>query len=407
MAVEPRQAPQAIIPEARWRERSRRLRIGLVVVLILAIAGTVGGWLGSGGGRTPTTPAGLPDNVPSVDANALDHTTVLLWPPGALPATTRWPAGPLINVTPVLVEHVGTGRLSIRVLPGSDSRESILDVGRYLVYDGDRGVSALANNFKGRVRLLGHATSFVPSITPDQVWLVHKHGVQAVSVASGRLGLVVMLPPHTEIIRGTDAGFLLLTQRGELELWRSGAAPRVVGDVGARGSDAVFAAGAQLLAYGSGCRYVKATPGNYEYTVCRTLRVVDLVTGGRRSFPAQPGTVGWVPLGVYETGHVRDAGFAPGGGELAAEAAVAPARKARTDEVILSLSGQRHTVTRVPSWNAQLYGRTAWSPDGSSLFYQGLHNRLDVFLPAQNSWYQSKLPCCQFAIGMFAISRAR
>lgn len=406
-AFEPRQPPEAIIPEARQREKRRRLRIGLVILTALTIAGTVGGVVGSGGGHMPTGPTTPPKNLPSVDAKALAHTTVFLWPPGRLPATTPWPSQPLINVTPVVVEHVATGHLSVRVLPSSAARETILDVGRYLVYNGSHGVFALANDFKGRVRLLGSATSFVPSASPDQVWLVRNDGIQTVSVTSGRLGPVVSLPHDAGILRGTDVGLLLLTRAGVLELWRPGSTPRVVGDVGELGAGALFAADARLLAYGSGCRFVKATPGNYEYTVCTTLRVVDLFNGKGRSFAAPDGTVGWAPLGLG-TGYVRDAGFSLGGAKLAAEAVVTPARKARTEEVILSVIAQRRQiVTRVPSWNAQLYGRTAWSPDGASLFYQGLHNRLDVFLPDQNSWYQSKLPCCRFAVGMFAVTRAR
>lgn len=55
---EPRRAPEVIIPEARRRAR-RRLRIGLAAAVVV-VAGTVGGVVGSGGGRVPqASPARL------------------------------------------------------------------------------------------------------------------------------------------------------------------------------------------------------------------------------------------------------------------------------------------------------------------------------------------------------------
>jgi hypothetical protein len=409
---EPRRAPVVIIPEARQRERLRRIRIGLAVVLILAIGATVGGVVGRGGARTGHAASAPPKSLPVADARALAHTTLLLWPAGPVPATTPWPAGvggahhP--NEQPVLVEHLGTGRLTLRALPRTEDgvvQLSLLEVGQYLVYRATGSVWALASNFEGRVRQLGRARFFVPSATPGEVWLVHTgYGttttIQAVSVNSGRLGQVVVLPQDASILRGTAAG-LLLVSHGELELWTPGGMPSVIGNLGERGVGAVFASDARVVAYGTGCRYTMATPGGYAYTFCKRLRVVDLVTGRRLSFPAPPGTGGWVPPPTT----VHD--LSPNGGELAAEASTPPARKDRTEEFVLSLSGRRHPVTPVPSSRAHPYVRTAWSPDGLALLFQGSHKHLDVFLPSSGRRYQSSLPWNTNTVSVVAVSGAR
>src|SRR5579875_2224089 len=75
---------------------------------------------------------------------------------------------------------------------------------------------------------------------------------------------------------------------------------------GARPRNAVVAAT-------GGAARQAVTPGDYEYTVCTTLRVVDLVTGRQLSFAQAPGTLGWVPPPT------TDANLSSGGGELAAE----------------------------------------------------------------------------------------
>jgi hypothetical protein len=64
--------PEVIIPEARQREKRRRIGIGLVVALVLTIGGTVGGVVGSGGGEPTTNQAVVkPPSPLAVDAKAL------------------------------------------------------------------------------------------------------------------------------------------------------------------------------------------------------------------------------------------------------------------------------------------------------------------------------------------------
>lgn len=407
---EPPESPVLIIPEARRREKRRRLRAGFVALVVLGVAGTAVGVLGTGGDATHSTASRLPQNLPADAAEVLVHATLLLRPPGALPARL-WPAGvgapSSPNEQPVLAENLGTGHLAIRVLPGTErggSRLSMLSVDGYLVYWTTHGVSALPGNLKGRVRLLGQATYVTPSATPGEVWLVRSHypytqtTIQSASVKSGRHGPLVTLPQRTDLLRGTDAGLLLAKRNGELELWRPGGVPRVVANDGTW-PDHVFASGSGLLAFGSGCRNVAATPGDYEYTVCTTLRVVDLVTGRRLSFAQAPGTLGWVPPPT------TDANLSSGGGKLAAEASMPPAQKDTTELFVLSLFGRRPSVTPVPSSNAHEYVRTAWSPDGSVLLYEGPHHRLDVFLPVNGKRYQSRLPWNGRSVSVVTVPR--
>ena len=66
----------------------------------------------------------------------------------------------------------------------------------------------------------------------------------------------------------------------------------------ADGSDAT----SRLGAYGTGCTSQSTAPDapqdpNAGYDTCRALQVLDVVTGKLISFPAPPGTAGWVPDG--------------------------------------------------------------------------------------------------------------
>ena len=111
----------------------------------------------------------------------------------------------------------------------------------------------------------------------------------------------VILPAgaYLPAVRGTDAGLLLQVPQG-LALWNPGSAPRILPSSPdfADGFDAT----SRLVAYGTGCTSQTTAPDaayepNAGYDTCSALQVLDVVTGKLISFPAPPGTAGWVPNG--------------------------------------------------------------------------------------------------------------
>jgi hypothetical protein len=88
--------------------------------------------------------------------------------------------------------------------------------------------------------------------------------------------------------------------------------------------------------------------------------------------------------------------IAPGDHVLAAEAAVAPAGKGKIRVFVVRL-GHIATATPVPSSTARLYAGTAWSLDGSQLFYQGPGRRLHALKVATGSTQALRLRCCQYS----------
>jgi hypothetical protein len=339
--------------------------------------------------------------APTARLAAGGQTTLFLWPAGA--PEFDYPSGG--SGRTVLVADLGIGRHSVHELPGiapGDFPVPLLAVGDQLVYNGDRGVSVVASTLRGGVRLLGRATYFVPAARADQVLLVRDARpagkairIQPVSVSSGHRGRGVALPRGAGIVQGTAAGLLLISRSGDLELWRPGRTARILDHLGTMRADAGFASTARLVAYGAGCRIEEATSGfprtPVGYDVCRTLRVIDLVTGKRVSYPAPSGTVGWVPNGFGLNG-----GFAASTGALAAEAAVPPAGKGRIRLFVVPSFGGGRASIPVPSSTAPLYARTAWSPDGSWLLYQGPRQRLRIYQTATRRQHQSALTCCEY-----------
>jgi hypothetical protein len=349
--------------------------------------------------------------APAAGLGAGGNTTLFLWPAGA-PEFDYPSGGPGRTV---VVADLGTARHSVQQLPciaPGDFPVPLLAVGDRLVYDGDRGVSVVASTLRGGVRVLGRATYFVPAAGADQVLLVRAGGptgnairIQPVSVTSGRRGRGVVLPRGAGIVQGTAAGLLLISRRGDLELWQRGRAAKTLDHLGTTRADAGFASTTRLVAYGTGCRIEEATSGfprtPVGYDVCRTLRVMDLVTGKRTSYSMPSGTVGWVPNGFGPNN-----GFAPSTGALAAEAAVPPARKGRIRLFVVPPSGGGRVPIPVPSSTAPLYARTAWSPDGSWLLYQGPRQRLRMYQKATGTQHQSALTCCEYT-AMVAIPSSR
>ncbi len=329
--------------------------------------------------------------------------TLLLWPAGP-PEFGALPGGG--PGTTVVVDEPGSGRHSIGRIPGiapGDFPVPLLRVGRRLVYNANSGVSAIPDSLRGTPRLLGHATFFVPAATSDQVWLVQANQsrgapalVRAVSVSSGRLGTTLRLPSGTAgVVEGTRAGLLLVARAGWLELWRPGRSPRRLGQLGGSLEGAGVAADAQLVVYTSECRNESATSGFSRlpvgYDACARLNVVDVVSGARFSVPAPAGMLGSVPRGFGS-----ELAIAPRDHLLAAEAAVAPGAKGEIRVFVLRL-GRRATVTPVPSSTARLYAGTAWSRDGSQLFYQGLGERLHALTVATGAIRAFPLRCCQYS----------
>lgn len=328
--------------------------------------------------------------------------TLLLWPAGP-PEFVVGGGGPGRTV---VVADLGSGRRSIGRISGiaaGDFPVPLLPVGRRLVYNADSGVSAIADSLRGRPRLLGRAAFFAPAAAPDQVLLLYDNQagnavtrVRAVSVSSGRLGPTLRPPPATAgVVEGTDAGLLLVSRTGWLELWRLGGSPRRLARLGGSLEGAGVAADARLVVYASDCQRESATSGfprlPVGYTACARLHVIDVVTGARQSVPPPARTLGWVPRGFGP-----ELAIAPGDHLLAAKAALAPGAKGKIRIFVLHL-GRRATVTPVPSSTARLYAGTAWSRDGSQLFYQGPGERLHALTVATGAIRAFPLRCCQYS----------
>ncbi len=369
----------------------------LIAALVVAVAAIA---LTESHDRHPRT---LPlSRLASARRDAGGKTVLLLWPAGP-PEFGDLPGGR--PGTTVNVDDLSTGRHAVKRIPGiapGDFPVPLLSVGRRLVYNSNRGVAAIRDNLTGHPRVLGQATFFAPSATPDQIWLVHANhssgrpvSIQSASVSVGRRGRELALPPRTAgVIAGSAAGILLVARSGELELWRPGRPPRMLAHLGVPLEGAGFASDARLVAYGSGCRIEEATSGfprtPVGYEACRTLNVIDLATRRRLAFPAPPRTAGWVPDGFgVETA------ISPDDRMLAAAAALVPARKGKTRLFVLRLA-HNSKPTPVPTSTARLYARTAWSPDGAWLFYQGPGARLRARETATGRTSPLPVRCCQY-----------
>jgi hypothetical protein len=324
-----------------------------------------------------------------------------------------WPAGPpQFGALPgggpgttVFVVDLVSGRRTIKRIPGiapGDFPVSLLPLGHMLVYNADKGVSAVADDLRGRPRLLGRATYFVPDASSGRVLLIQQDRATEAPRSVRRVGFgrptkttPVRLPAETAgVVEGTRRGLLLVSRSGRLELWRAGRLPRPLGAVGGLLEGAGVAADAQLVVYASGCRIESATSGFVQapvgYEACARLRIVDIVTGARRTVPAPAGTLGWVPRGFG-----AEQAIAPGDRLLVAEAGVPPSSHGQIRLFVVRL-GRRSRVTAVPSSSAQLYAGTAWSTDGSRLLYQGTGERLRALDVNTGATRTFAIRCCRF-----------
>ena len=173
-----RTGPEALIKEARRRQRRRWLAAGVAVAAVLAgVAGLAAGVAGHRPGRPgprshPGSPAPIPRSI---------GTTLLMWPAGS---------GQCCG--PVAVDNLSTGRLAQSQQPAigvGDFQPLLAHVGRWLVYVGDGVATAIADDLTGRPRVLGPTPFFAPAAAPGRVWLFQvQHGMQG-AIRAWRSGL--------------------------------------------------------------------------------------------------------------------------------------------------------------------------------------------------------------------------
>jgi hypothetical protein len=410
--ADPGTEPEALIREARRRQRRRWLAAGVAMAAVLA--GTAAAIAGSRGDSRSRPPGQRARPTPAAHAVQLRRappgpiladadTTVVTWPVG-------YPAFGSGFAPPAFVDDLSTGLLSQRQIPGiigCDCQPYAIDVGRRLVYVGSSGTMAIDADLKGQPRVLGATGSFAPSAAPDHVWLVRFRGgylgqapvsVLSVSVAGGRPGPVITLPAGAvDLVDGTDAGLLLEFHRGldfGLALWNPGSAPVSLPYSPLWGDG--FEATARLVAYGTGCSWhvtaLDAPQSNTGYRACNQLRILNVETGSLSSFARPPGTAGWVPGGFNTVSAIS-----PGDQMIAAYVAVRPQGNGRVRLYVMRL-GSTARARAVPSSSALLFARTAWSAKGSWLLYQGLGGRLWAYQVTSGKIRASGTPCCQYTV---------
>jgi hypothetical protein len=307
---------------------------------------------------------------------------------------------------PAYVDDLSTGRLTQSQQPAigaGDYQPLLARVGRWFVYVG-HGATAIRDDLTGPPRVLGPTPFFAPAAAPGRVWLFQaRNGMQGpirawtVALSAGRPSRPVTLPAGASLpaVRGTDAGLLLQTPQG-LALWNPGRAPRTLpfSPDFADGFDAT----ARLVAYGTGCTAQATAPDaphepNAGYDTCQMLRVLDVVTGKLISFPAPPGTAGWVPSGFGLVSAISHDGQ-----RIAAYAAIRPQGAGQVRLYLLRIAGPSRRAIPVPSSAAYLFARTAWSADGTWLLYQGPVGHLWAYQVTSGQTRASSTPCCQYTV---------
>jgi hypothetical protein len=388
-----RTGPEALIKEARRRQRRRWLAVGVAVAAVLAgVAGVAGGVAGHRPGH-PGPQVAARQAAPGPIPRSIG-TTLLMWPAGF---------GQCCG--PVAVDDLSTGRLTQSQQPAigvGDYQPLLAQVGRWLVYVG-KGTTAIRDDLSGKPRVLGPTPFFAPAAAPGRVWLFQsRHGVQGpvrawtVSLYGGRPTQPVILPASVNLaVRGTDAGLLVQVPRG-LALWDPGSAPRILPF--SPGSADGFDATARLVAYGTGCTSQATAPDaphepNAGYRTCQILRVLDVVTGKLISVPAPPGTAGWVPSGFGLVSAISHDGQ-----RIAAYAAIRPQGTGQVRLYVLRIAGPSTRAIPVPSSAAYLFARTAWSADGTWLLYQGPAGHLWAYQATSGQTRGSSTPCCQYTV---------
>jgi hypothetical protein len=391
---------EALIREARRHQRRRYAAIGVAVAAVLAAAlGAFGGLHGLGGRANPPRPGPAAGVRVSGRIPASVGATVLMWPaePG--------------QVGTIELDNLRTGALRLAapvVDPGE--YQPVMLVSGWIVYVSNGSVRA-ADAVTGQTRMLGKALAFASSATPGDVWLQYGSydpessavTVRSVRVSGGRAGPPVTLPAGTQLIAGTDAGLLLGPLDGGVSgpfwLWTPGAAPRALPhSQGAEG----FAVTPRLVAFGTACANPSTAQslsygGNFGYYACRTLRVLDVVTGRLKSFAAPLGTTGWAPTHGGNWAWSASE-ISPSGQLMAAQAVLPPDSQGIARVFVIHLTGPGTQAVAVPSSAAFLLSVIAWSPDSSWLFYQGPAEHLWAYQVTTGQVRSSTTTCCQFAV---------
>jgi hypothetical protein len=171
----PGRDPEALIKEARRRQRRRYLAVGLAgLAVVAAVAGSLLGGAGHSRQRSvprprisavrPARPVKAPPSAPLILART--DTAVLLWPVG-------YPAFSAGGGPPAYLDNLSTGKLSATGRPAigaGDFQPLLITVGRYFVYVGD-GTTVIRGDLRGRPRVLAKTPFFAPSAVPGHVWL--------------------------------------------------------------------------------------------------------------------------------------------------------------------------------------------------------------------------------------------
>lgn len=400
----PGRDPEALIKEARRRQRRRYLAAGLAgLVVAAAVAGSLVGRAG------PSRPHSAPR--PRVSAGhaarpVKAHPPAPLILPGTDTAVLLWPVGyPAFSASggpPSYLDNLTTGRLAVTGRPAigaGDFQPLLITVGRYLVYVGD-GTMVIRGDLRGRSRVLSKSPFFAPSAVPDHLWLTNlqsphssRHVVRLASVTGGPLGPPVRLPPDTQMISGTYGGLLLdnLSAHGPgLELWSLGSAPRGL-PFTLNWVDG-FGASARLVEYATGCRS-RTDSASGSYDACRMLRIYDVITGTVLSFRTPPGTAGWVPPEFN-----LEQPISPANAMVAAEAALPSGRHARGRLYIVQLSSRHPRPRAVPRSASFVRMRVAWSVRGGWVFFQGPGGYMWAYQPLTGSLRASRTQCCQVTV---------
>jgi hypothetical protein len=197
--------------------------------------------------------------------------------------------------------------------------------------------------------------------------------------------------------QGTLAGLLLQLPKG-LALWNPGGTPRSLPDSPPGGISDGFDASARLIAYGTGCTSQVTAPtalfeANAGYDTCQMLRILDVVTGRLTSYPAPPGTAGWVPNGFDLVSAI-----APGDKMIAAYAATRPQGQGEVRLYLVPVRDPSGPPRAVPSSAAHLFARTAWSANGGWLFYQGAGGNLWAYQVSSGAVRASGTSCCGYSV---------
>ena len=392
---------EALIKEARRRQRRRYLAIGLAVVAAVA-----GGLLGGAGHSRqqkalrprvsavrPARSVKAPPSAPLILAGT--DTAVLLWPVG-------YPAFSAGGGPPAYLDNLTTGKLAVTGRPAisaGDFQPLLITVGRYLVYVGD-GTMVIRGDLRGRPRMLAKTPFFLPSAVPGHVWLgglqrpsAARHVARLASVTGGPLGPPVTLPPDTQLIRGTDGGLLLqnFSVHGSgLELWSPGSVSRAL-PFRPNPFDG-FGASARLVEYATGCRN-RSGSASGSYDACRMLRIYNVVTGRVLSLRTPAGTAGWVPPEFN-----LEQPISPGNAMVAAEAALPSAHQDRGRLYTVQLTSRHPRPRAVPRSASFVRMRIAWSVRGGWVFFQGPHGYMWAYQPQTGNLRASHTPCCQVTV---------